>query len=180
MTEPVPARPLVFVDTETTGLHPGSQMFELAWKCEGPNHVQTLIVPHTLYGADPKALEVNKYRERGIQNWTTCGEIEVDAFRRAATNATLVMANPVFDVPHLMELIGFQVWHYRLIDVESYAMPILGYDNPPSMRTIFERLTEAGHRLPEPDHTAGRDVEALEEAYYILRGMAEQMRQAVA
>lgn len=175
MTEPTPERPLLFVDTETTGLHPEACAFELAWKREDWDSVRTLILPHTLYGADPQALKVNRYRERGIDKWTTAGEIEIDRFRQDATDATLVIANPVFDVPHLMSLIGFQVWHYRIIDIETYAMPILGHSRPQGMSTIYRELTELGYRLPEPDHTAGRDVEALESAFYILRSMGEKM-----
>jgi hypothetical protein len=175
MTEPTPERPLCFVDTETTGLHSEAQAFELAWKREDIDQVHTLILPHSLYGADPAALKVNGYRERRIATCFTATEDDIDWFRQDVTDATLVIANPAFDVPHLMKLLGFQVWHYRIIDVESYAMPILGHRRPQSMKTIYRELTELGHTLPEPDHTAGRDVEALESVFHILRSMGEKM-----
>jgi hypothetical protein len=175
MTEPTPDRPLCFVDTETTGLHFDAQAFELAWKREDAETVQTLILPHSLYGADPIALKVNGYRERGIPLKHVASELEIDGFRQDVTDATLVIANPTFDVPHLMSLIGYQVWHYRIIDIESYAMPILGHTRPQGMSTIFRELTELGHTLPEPDHTAGGDVLALESAFCILRSMGEKM-----
>lgn len=172
---PPPERPLCFVDTETTGLHADAQAFELAWKREDADTVQTLILPHTLYGADPIALKVNRYRERGISNRYVATEDDVDCFRRDVTDATLVVANPVFDVPHLMNLLGFQVWHYRIIDVETYAMPILGHRRPQGMSTLYRQLTERGYSLPEPDHTAGGDVVALECVFHILRSMAEKI-----
>jgi hypothetical protein len=172
---PAPERPLVFVDTETTGLHEAAQAFELAWKREDQDVVSTLILPHTLYGADPIALKVNRYREREIQSRWVAGELDIDRFRVDATDATLVIANPVFDVPYLMALIGFQVWHYRIIDIESYAMPILGHTRPQGMSTIYRELVGLGYQLPEPDHTAGRDVEALEAAFCILRSMGQKM-----
>jgi hypothetical protein len=175
LTFPNPERPLVFVDTETTGLHADAQVFELGWKREDSDTVNTLIVPHTLYGADPIALKVNRYRERGIALKHVASDLEIDAFRRDATDATLVIANPVFDVPYLMALIGFQVWHYRITDIESYAMPILGYARPQGMSTIYRDLTRLGYQLPEPDHTAGRDVEALESVFHILRSMGEKL-----
>lgn len=175
MTEPTPERPLVFVDFETTGLHPAAQAFELAWKREDSDQVRAMILPHTLYAADPVALRVNGYRERGISNEFVASEYEIDCFRQDVTDATLVIANPAFDVPHLMNLLGFQVWHYRIIDVESYAMPILGHRRPQSMSTIYRELTELGYSLPEPDHTASRDVEALESAFHILRSLGEKM-----
>lgn len=181
MTEPAPAdRPLVFVDTETTGLHREAQAFELAWKNEYADTVHTLILPHTLHGADPVALRVNRYRERGISPFDAKSDPHfqrsLDAFRMDATDATLVIANPAFDVPHLMDLLGFQVWHYRVLDIESYAMPILGHTRPQGMKTIHTELTERGFVLPEPDHTAGRDVEALEACFHALRGLAEKMQ----
>lgn len=184
MTETINAtiseRPLCFVDTETTGLHREAQPFELAWKNEYADTVNTLILPHTLYGADPAALRVNHYRERGISPIDVQSDLyfqrNLDVFRMDATDATLVIANPAFDVPHLMNLIGFQVWHYRILDIESYAMPILGHARPQGMRTIYTELTQRGFELPEPDHTAGRDVEALEACFHALRGLAEKMQ----
>ncbi len=172
---PTPERPLVFVDTETTGLHAEAQAFELAWKREDQDVVSTLILPHTLYGADPIALKVNQYREREIPSMWVAGELDIDRFRVDVTDATMVIANPAFDVPHLMNILGFQVWHYRIIDVETYAMPILGHTRPQGMSTIYRELTELGYQLPEPDHTAGRDVEALESVFHILRSMGEKM-----
>jgi DNA polymerase III alpha subunit (gram-positive type) len=176
MTEPIMDRTIVFVDTETTGLHRDAQAFELAWKIEDDNVIKTMILPHSLYGADPVALEINRYRERGISPYGAASEMAIDGFRQDATDATLVIANPAFDVPHLMNLLGFQVWHYRIIDIESYAMPVLGHSRPQGMHTIFKELTELGYDLPEPDHTAGRDVEAMESAFHILRSMGSKLR----
>jgi hypothetical protein len=183
MTEPMTERHLLFVDTETTGLHPLAQAFELGWKKETDEGVNSLILPHSLFGADPAALKVNRYRERGLVPFAQLGreaERHLDRFRIDATDATLVIANPSFDVPHLMKLVGFQLWHYRIIDIESYAMPILGHSRPQGMSTIYRELTELGHQLPENDHTVVGDIRMMEAAFNILRTMGDAHRQAAA
>jgi len=172
-----PSRRRVFVDTETTGLHAAAQAFELAWQSEDEMQPTTLILPHNLHAADPAALQINQYRERGIAQLAWATEHQIDDFRLAVTGANLIIANPVFDVPHLMTLLGFQVWHYRITDIESYAQAIFGDSNPPGMSIIYERLTQQGYRIPEPDHTAAGDVRTLVASFTALNHMGDTMRE---
>jgi hypothetical protein len=173
-----PPRRRVYLDTETTGLHPDAQAFELAWlpADQETSQIRTLILPHTLHGADPVALRINGYRERGISRMGFANDMQVDHLREELTDANLVIANPVFDVPHLMKLLGFQVWHYRITDIESYAQAILGTVNPPGMNEIFLQLAAMGYNIPEPDHTAKGDVAALAAVDTALRHRGDQMR----
>jgi DNA polymerase III epsilon subunit-like protein len=170
---------LVFVDIETTGLgHDQHEIVELAWALtDGP--VNVVRPRHTLRGADPVALRVNRYHERGLgdpDTWSTPDE--VSQFLLDARGATLVAANPHFDASFLAAHFGHAPWHYRLFDIQVYAAAVFDWDTPPSLREIRAELTERGHELSEPDHTAAADVTALREAHRALR--AERLQLSLA
>lgn len=156
-------RRLVFLDFETTGLHHLAQPFEIAWLPEHlpPAETRSLILPHTLYGADPEALVVNRYRERQVDQMPICTPRDLDQLREEITGVCLVIANPVFDIPYLLRILGFQVWHHRILDIESYAAAFFGLPNPPGMKQLQEMLVARGYPIPEPDHTAAGDVIAM-------------------
>lgn len=174
-----PARTLVFVDIETTGLDPWChEIVELAWAVD--DWPVTVVRPrHTLRRADPKALQINRYHERGLGDPARFSTPdEVSRFVVAARGNTLVAANPAFDAWHLAGHFGHAPWHYRLFDVQAYAAGVLDWDAPRSLRDIRAALTERGHDLREPDHSAEVDVITLRQAYLALR--AERRKLALA
>ncbi|MET0702457.1 MAG: 3'-5' exonuclease [Mycobacterium sp.] len=163
-----PTEHLVFVDVETTGLDSSRhEIVELAWaRDDGP--VEVVYPRHTLRFAEPIALQVNRYHERGLGT-VVHGPDDVSGFLLQARGNTLVAANPTFDATFLKAHFGWAPWHYRLLDIESYAAGVLGWDRPPSLKDIREQLTGIGYDIPAPDHTAAGDVTALRACWRALR-----------
>ena len=174
---------LAFVDVETTGLDPDvHQVWEIALALDdGP--IDAWKVAHHLHGADPEALAVSKYHERLGRTFSDLDprgnaadallSEASEAFEQtvfdALAGATLVGANPAFDAAFLRARWGSAPWHYRLLDVEAYAMGALGYDHPQSLTTITKDLRARGFDIPVPDHSAAADVAATRAAFYALR-----------
>lgn len=174
---------LLFIDTETGGFddakHP---LIEVAWAVEdGP--VQSLILPHDVRACDSRALDVNGYDARHLghrKRWAD--RMLIHSFWAALDGMTLVAANPSFDERFLLaygraEGLGrldgkVDIWKHRKIDVEAYAMPILGHTEPKGLATIVEELAAMGAEIPWPDHSARNDVLALRAAYRVLTELA--------
>jgi DNA polymerase III epsilon subunit-like protein len=193
MPDPAPERARrrrVYTDTETTGLSLlRHQIVELAYAVDD-EPVIAGTVPHTLAEAEPRALEVNQYYERKLNDEGSWNRDLVDGFMQAVAGQLIVGANPAFDAYRLERRAGYSTWHHRLADVESAAWIMLGLDEPPGLRALRDMLAGLGFEIPEPDHTGERDVEvvracvrALEEiAGYLLRDgvpTAQQIRGSV-
>jgi DNA polymerase-3 subunit epsilon len=158
---------IVYVDLETTHLSPQvGDVWEIAWAVDdGP--ITHGVVPHTLIGADQKALEVGGYAERaGSPDKTLMPRLRSDL-----AGNTLAGANPAFDVgflrarwPHLPD-----PFKYRLLDIEAYAMGAFGWDEPKGLRDIAAELRGQGWDIPAPDHTAAGDVRAVRACHGALR-----------
>lgn len=151
---------LVYLDTETTGLDPNlHEVWEVAWAVDdGP--IISGSVWHRLENFDPKALEINGYHER----IDVIEPVDGDDLYKALHGATLVGANPAFDAAFLRARWGEAPWRYRMLDVEAYAMPLLGYSEPKGLATIAADLG-----VEAPDHTAAADVHTLRECHRRLR-----------
>lgn len=171
MSNAIPTRQLVFVDTEYSNLDTSvADLIEVAYAVEdGP--VISGIPPHVLAFADPQALEVNRYYERGLDTADRDHFIIRDVLQALRGN-TLVAANPRVDATMLSRHGGGETWHYRLLDVESAAMLILGFDHVPSLRDIREDLTLRGYSIPAPDHSAAADVTTLRACFRALQDIA--------
>lgn len=159
---------LVYLDTETTGLDPTRhEVWEIAWAVDD-QPIKQAFVPHSTVSADPTALAMNGYHDR-------CEDARVSRFMEDALyadleGATVVGANPAFDTAFLSARWGEAPWHYRLIDVETFAMGALCLDRPIGLASIRQRLVdEFGVVIPEPDHTAAGDVATLRACYLTLR-----------
>lgn len=165
---------LIFVDVETTGLDPNRHcVWEMAYAYEqGP--VESSVVPHSIVSAEPKALEIGQYDKRSKQTGDVPGEVFEMTFASRLAGNTLVAANPAFDASFLAARWGGAVWHYRLLDVEAYAMGILGWDRPKGLREIAAELRADGIDIPKPDHSAGKDVEVLRACFLALRDRRDQ------
>lgn len=160
---------LVFVDTETTGLDPTRhQVWELAYAVDsGP--VQSGVVYHSLANADPTALRLNGYHSRSYpQKFSDMQALE-EGCRDALQGATLVAANPAFDAAFLRARWGVAPWHHRLWDIEAYAAGVLNLDSLKGLAGVAAVLRDMGHKIPEPDHSAGADVTTLQSIFYTLR-----------
>lgn len=159
---------LVFLDTETTGLDPEEhEVWEVAFATiDGP--IRSSFVQHSVAGADPKALDLNGYRTRYTEpaspseRWgRALAEL---ALHGLLGGATIVGANPAFDAAFLSARWGAAPWHYRLLDIGTFAIPALGADRPLGLVSIADHLG-----IPhDADHTAAGDVNTLREAYRAL------------
>jgi len=166
----------VFLDLETTGLDPAKhQAWEAAYAVGLDGPVQHGLLPHDAANADPAAMHLNNYlvrMEQANQDLKTALKFE-GAFKTALQGATLVGANPAFDAAFLKARWGDTPWHYRLLDVESYAMPLLGYDKPQGLKVICEELTACGYEIYQPDHSARADVLCVRDCFKALSKIAD-------
>lgn len=159
---------LVFVDTETTGLDAtADKLVELSYATLNSD-IKTLY-----FGVRevPDFIDnLTKFYARGVDKMQEASIEEIDEFRNLLEGNTMVAANPAFDKAFLDEE---QLWtgHYRMLDIESYAMSKLELDQVPSMFQIVQELEKRGYNLTQPDHSSYNDVKALREAYNILRYM---------
>jgi hypothetical protein len=173
---PEPARARrdhVFVDTEYDRLDTATaNLVEVAYALED-HPVRCGIPPHTIDGADAKALEINRYFERDLGDKARWSRTIIDDTAAACAGQTMVAANARVDAQMLSRIIGYEPWHYRLCDVESVAYLLLDFDQMPGLRDIKGKLTKLGYQLPEPDHSAGGDVETLRAIFRILQRIAD-------
>lgn len=164
-------RPLVFVDTETTGLDATvHEVVEVAYSRWDDENVRTLIVPHTLLHADPEALRINRYWERGLNYRSLWAQPEdFEQFRRDVSGATILSANVVFDLGFLDKWISLDR-HYRVMDFTSWAAGRLGWMATHGMERTYTEMKERFPQtaLPTPDHTAAGDVRSMKEMHRIL------------
>ncbi|ASR85358.1 DnaQ-like DNA polymerase III subunit [Mycobacterium phage Tierra] len=182
------AKQLIVVDLETTGLD-----YDTALPVEvGLLNVDTgeslYFVPHItveqLAAADPKAMEINGYYERGLyrealtEQQTAVAWGEVQDWLRGNTFAG---SNPAFDstivarqrvtysMPFSPLTVG-RVWHHRLADLAAYAAGKLNIDP-----TELEGLDAVAERLGVPvvnRHSAIGDAAATAFCFDMLRHTA--------
>lgn len=159
-------RKFVFLDTETSGFDddPDAELVELTYATEHTD-------PYTLwFGVTwvPTIIDdLIGFTKRGIAGRRST-QFEIAKFLAESDGATMVAANPAFD-KHFVRNAGLWKFHYRMLDIESYAMGKLDLNFVPGMKDIQERLGELGWDITQPDHTSRNDVLALREAFIILR-----------
>jgi len=141
--------PLVFLDTETTGVHPARQVWEVGMirRDDAGEREIGFFVDVDLAEADPFGLSVGRFYERHPYGRYLSGRspdpfVEIthdgeflrprDAAHEVATwthGAHVIGAVPSFDTVSLdallreHQLIG--AWHYHLVDVENLAVGYL-------------------------------------------------------
>ncbi len=160
------AEPLqrVVVDCETSGLNPDAQVVvEVAWWCLETGVRDRFVPPHDEFDmlcAEPKALELNGYYDRGLDNpngWDRDGAA-LRAFHEVLAGRAWAGANPRFDLAFVRPLfieagLDPEPCHHRLLDIEATARVVFGWKDVPGMRDI---CTELG--ITPGDHTAAGDV----------------------
>jgi DNA polymerase III alpha subunit (gram-positive type) len=161
-------RNFVFVDVETTGLDPrNDRLVELTYAVNDGEL-------KTLYNGVKEVPEfidnLIKFTERGLGEMPRSPGEEFLKFTDDLMDQTMVSANPAFDKAFL-EANYLWTGHYRMLDIEAYAMAKFGINFVPSMTKIVEMLNVMGYELTTPDHTSYNDTKALREAFNILRYM---------
>lgn len=166
---------MIVADVESTGLDPFvHQATEVAWWDSATGTYGELVLPHTLDNADPLALEIQRYQERGIATARRANQCEVaglwgflgGSIEDRYAKPVLVGSNAGFDAGMLggtFHRAGFtpsQPWYYRPRDVAEIARSGLGWvdenGHPPNLKRLTERLD-----ITVPDgaaHTAIGDV----------------------
>lgn len=164
---------LIFLDTETTGLeYQQHEIWEIAWAINnGP--IEERILVHSLKTADPKALALNGYYARYPEGARAKGPMTDLEVRNVLAGNTIVAANPTFDRIFMYLRWGYEPYLYRSVDVESMAVAVFNYDRPKGLASISEDLRDKGYPMPDPDHSAGRDVEVVRAAYIALKQYAQ-------
>lgn len=142
--------PICFVDTETDGVHPGRQPWEIALirRDQYGEHEVSFFVEIDLSTADTFGLKIGGFYERHplgrqiagsghLLNWGRSQPREggseyvtrqraAQIVARATHGAHWVGAVPNFDTEVLAELLREQElvpsWHYHLVDVEALAV----------------------------------------------------------
>ena len=168
---------VIVVDTETSGLNPHEHIpVEVAWWRLSTDECGVFVPPHdvdkVLETGDPRALEINQYRERIMPRPQDTDGSELLRLGKALHLNTWAGANPAFDVSFLAPLFaaaGFppRFWHYRLWDVCAYAAGKLDLGYIPGLFEVCKLL-----ELPTPDHGAQNDVVAAGRCLLKLRSGA--------
>lgn len=154
--------PLCFIDTETTGVHPERQVWEIAMirrEDEGLDQELQFYVDVDLDKADPFGLKIGGFYDRHPQGrwlagldkgteypWGNDQGTHLDKgtaarlVARLTHGAHLVGAVPNFDAEVLAAALRWQDltpgWHYHLIDVEALAVGCLAGRYPRSTKHL--------------------------------------------
>lgn len=168
------AAPVVFLDTETTGLDPDvHSLWEIALIVDEQEHVFRL--EPNIIAASPDALRITRFYDRVMDplwQWTPGPKHVAFEIARLTSGRHLVGAVPSFDAAFLTRLLrqsGLQpAWHYHLVDVEALAAGKLGIEPPWDTRKLAAALGIA--ELPaDVVHTAlgdARWAKAIYEAVF--------------
>lgn len=183
MTQPT-ERHVVVVDCETSGLRRGTDVVvEVAWHDMTTGRHGVFVPPHDVdwvltYG-DPRALELNGYRERladARQDHT--GYAARDLMEKLQ-DQTLAGANPAFEAGFLPSVLyeagppvlrdrQDDVWHHRLADLCAYTAGAfrISPSRLPGLKSVCDLLRVCN----EAPHTAEGDVQATVECFRRLTG----------
>lgn len=178
-------RHIVVVDCESLGLEAHQPAIEVAfWDLTTGEHGCFLPVrlPEDLPGAEPEALRVNGFFERGLDELPQdeSGE-ELAHLHALLSENVLAGSNPGFDAQKLNLMFERDgrfpptPWHYRLLDLAPYSAGVLGLHPTvlPGLARVCKLLNiEAG------THSAMSDVFAAGQCFLELQNIANSRRAA--
>ena len=172
---------IVFCDTETTGLGPKRQIWDLALIVrdgESPDDVEhQWFFPVDLAKADPIALDIGRYYDRHPDPWDQGpgmrGADAVSYWPHHAGDiagllrgALVVGAVPWFDTQALDRTLrrygALPTWNHHLVDVEALAAGRLGMRPPWNFDQV---LAGFGLARGEDRHTAIGDARLVRDLY---------------
>lgn len=175
---------IIVVDVETNGLDPRVHVaVEVAWHNLSTGRSGHFIPPHdpseVLRTASIEALRINRYIDRIPDKPQDTDGVGGNALARNLEGGRLAACNPAFDSAFLLKMfrdyedreIGHVPnWHYRMLDLSSYAAALLGRPGDmPGLADICAQL-QVVNDLP---HTAAWDVAATAECFRRLFRIAE-------
>lgn len=188
---------LVFIDCETTGLdynrHKVIDCSYMTLQMARPKKIYFSISPVDLENADPTALRINRYDEWIADTnhgpmmsedfyakvHETMGPRPFDVktspyakFIETLQEATLVGANVQFDARFLFKELGYEPWHYKVLDIQVYAMGQGGrQDEIPSLSSIVKDINNTtAPIITVPDHNSINDVLAVRDIWRYFTG----------
>lgn len=160
---------IFWIDCETTGLEDHHEVVEIGVVHGLSRHGHRLVVPHSLLGADPIALEVNRYYERQLFDRSTwCTTVELDTLRDTLSGATLGGAGLGFDDRFLGRLFNGRPWHYRFVDVAQRTAQAAGETTMSMAATVRWLRDRTRLDIPVSDHTALGDAMAARGCWVAL------------
>lgn len=171
----------IVVDCESTGLRDEAFAVEVAWwdLATGergefiPQHDRGWVLGH----GEPRALELNGYRER-LADAAQDDGTQARALFSTLNGHTIVGSNVAQDATWLADvfrrhvpvdparLTPFRPWHHRMWELSPYAAGVLNLDELPGLWDLYERFSVA-----PPDHTAAADVTATGLVFRALRAL---------
>jgi len=162
-------RQLIIVDVESTGLGDKAVPLEIA-AINVDSGEEFHMVPHVtrqqLVDAEPDALRINRYYERGLYRDMYDDEAGTTHAYGFLANMlrgnTLGGSNPAFDARLLAPHTG-AVWHHRLADVSAYACARMGL--PPTELPGLEKVCEFLQVVNTEPHSALGDARATAECF---------------
>ncbi|AJA43733.1 DnaQ-like DNA polymerase III subunit [Mycobacterium phage Marcoliusprime] len=168
-------RQLVVVDCETTGLHADAAILEVAAvniDTGAELHFVPFVTREQLAQAQPMAMQMNRYYERGIWQRRLSPDSTDAAYWKLANmlaGNTFAGSNPAFDSRLLAAAMpdGAPEWHHRLADLAAFTAGKLNLDpvELPGLDAVCERLgVTVGDR-----HSALADAHATATCFTILR-----------
>jgi DNA polymerase-3 subunit epsilon len=168
------ARKIVVVDVESSSLKPDATILEVA-AVELDSDQELRFVPFvpmsTIANADPDALRVNRYFERGVRAFmledVAATKNAYDWLKEMLDGNVLAGSNPTFDAGLLQRALGATPWNHRLLDLSAYAAGVLGLPlgELPGLAKVCELL---GVENEDP-HSALGDARATAECFRRLR-----------
>ena len=181
-------RHLVVVDVESTGLDPARHVPVEVAAINVTTGEELYFVPQLtsdqLGAADPRAMQINRYYERGLfARAMPFGETrDWDRLFTMLQGNTLAGANPRFDAAMLVAgyaseqranggyIAPEESWHFRLADLSAYTAGVLGLD--PTDLPGLDRCCELCGVANEAPHTAMGDARATVACFQVLAGLA--------
>lgn len=157
--------PVVFIDTETTGLDPDRhELWEIALIDASGEETSFQPQIRRLDLADPGSLRLVRFYERTSDaDWYWQDREHVArGIAEMTAGLHLVAAVPSFDATFLSAFLRAhglrEAWHYHLVDVEALAAGKLGMAPPWDSADLAKRLGIESDRPDFAKHTAMGDA----------------------